>query len=460
MSRRRSSRRKVGAEALNVLALPLVGVVLVVVGVVVGAPDPAPSGPREVAITSSTAGCPLSGGLTASVGQVEPGTSTEVTSLVGGESTATDLDPTAWTVPAATGDAAIVRQEGSGGGVAHAAGRLAGGNGLVVTACPRVADDTWFVGAGTTARHSSALVLTNVADVVGSVDVELWGPAGPIDAVGEDGIVVEPGQTRSVAVSDLAVGAEEVAIRVTRTRGAVTTALVDTSTSVLGGSEVLPGSGVPARSTVLPGIAAAGTRTMLVANPGSTVATLQVEQSGPESAFVPEGLDAVQVPAGTVLTLPLPASVGGDATSFRIESDQPVLPVVRVTASDQDFAYATATPAWSGPVVVPVATGAGSVRPVLQLLADGDEAEVTVEAFDASMTSVGEVTVPVGPEVLGLVDLADPTSFGSPDIAYVVLNADAPVHGTAVYRVESLLALLALDEAPLSALGPSVRPGF
>ncbi|GAA1751626.1 hypothetical protein GCM10009710_34160 [Aeromicrobium alkaliterrae] len=442
------------------LTFPLVGVLLVALGVVVGPAGSDTTGPREVPIVSSVAACPVAGGLTASAGQVEAGTSSVVTTTTGEESTDAELDPAVWSPSAATGDAAVVRQDGSGGGVAYAAGRLSAGGGLVVTECPRVSDETWYLGAGTTARHSSALVLTNVADVVGSVDVQLWGPAGPIDAVGETGIVVEPGETRSVNVSDLAVGADEVAIRVVRTRGAVTTALMDTSSAVLAGSEILPSSGEPTTESVLPGIAAAGTRTLLLANPGTTAATATVRQAGAEADFVPEGLDAVAVPAGSVVSVPLPQASGTDATAFRVQSDLPVLSTVRVTPSAQDFAYATAVPAWTGPVVVPVATGAGAVRPVLQLLADDETAEVTVEAFDAAMTSVGSTTVEVGSMVLGQVDLADPEAFGSPDVAYVVLTSDAPVHGTAVYRVENLLALLGLVEAPVDALGPAVRPGF
>lgn len=460
MSRRRAVQRRVDVEALKVLALPMVGVLLVVVGVVIGPAEPDPTGPREVSLVSSVAACPLQNGLTASVGQPEAGDASEVTTLVGQESTTTELDPSTWTAAAGTGDAAIVRQQGAGGGVAYAAGQLPPGNGLVVTECPDVADESWYLGAGTTERHASSLVLTNVADVVGSVDVELWGPAGPIDAVAETGIVVEPGQTRTIPISDLAVGADDVAVHVTRTRGAVTSSLVDTSTSVLAGSEVLPSAGEPSTETVLPGVAAAATRSLLLANPGTTVATVSVHQTGADADFVPEGLDAVQVPAGTVLSVPLPQASGTDATGFRITSDEPVLPVVRVTPSDRDFAYATGAAAFTGPVVVPVATGLGPVRPVLQMLADDAQAEVTVEAFDASMTSVGSTAVSVGSEVLATVDLADPEAFASPDIAYVVVRADAPVHGTAVYRVDNLLSLLGLVEAPLTALGPHVQPGF
>ncbi len=460
MSRRRAVQRRAGADALKVLALPVVGVLLVAVGVVVGPAEQPATGPREVPLVSSVVACPLQGALTASVGQPEAGGASEITSITGEESVTTDLDPAAWTASAGAGDAAIVRHEGSAGGVAYAAGQLPPGNGLVVTPCPQVADDSWYLGAGTSERHASSLVLTNVADVVGSVDVELWGPAGPIDAVDETGIVVEPGQTRTIAISDLAVGADDVAVHVTRTRGAVVTSMVDTSTSVLAGSEVLSSSGEPSTETVLPGVAAAGTRSLLLANPGSTAATVTVNQTGADADFVPEGLDAVQVPAGTVLAVPLPQASGTEATAFRITSDEPVLSVVRVTSSDRDFAYATAAPAVTGPVVVPVVTGLGPVRPVLQLLADDAEAQVTVEAFDATLTSVGSTTVTVGHEVLAAVDLADPEAFASPDVAYVVVRSDAPVHGTAVYRTSNLLALVSLVEAPLTALGPNVEPGF
>ena len=59
MSRRRAVQRRVDVEALKVLALPLVGVLLVVVGVVIGPAEPGPTGPREVSLVSSVAACGL-----------------------------------------------------------------------------------------------------------------------------------------------------------------------------------------------------------------------------------------------------------------------------------------------------------------------------------------------------------------------------------------------------------------
>ncbi|MFT4299148.1 MAG: DUF5719 family protein [Aeromicrobium sp.] len=459
MSRRRQKTTSMRLQTLSVLAIPALVVVLLVAGVLLGPAQPPDTAPRDIAVVSSVSACPTAGGLTASTGQVEAADSVSATATTGGENTRTDLDPSQWQASAATGDSVVIREEGKGG-VAFAAGRLSSGGGLVVTECPRVSDETWYLGAGTSPRRPSALVLTNVADVPGSVDIQMWGPAGPIEAIKDDNVVVEPGQTTTIPVSEFAVGTDDVAIRVVRNRGAITAAFVDVSGSVLSGSEIVPSSGVPARETVLPGVAAAGTRTLLVANPGSSAATVTVHQSGTESDFVPEGLDSLQVPAGTVAVLPLPASSGTEATAFRVTSDVPVLPVVRVMSSDKDFAYATGGQAWSGPIVVPVATGAGAMRPVLQLLAESGTATVEMEAFDAAMTSVASTSVEVGSKVLTSVDLAATEAFGSPDIAYVVVTAKAPVHGTAVYRVENLIALMQLSEAPLSALGPHVQPGF
>ncbi len=452
-------RRSIWRLAVPVIALPVAALVVLAIGWVVGPASEPPTGPREVPVTSSTAACPVAGGLVAAVGQTEAGSSTDLVTTTGEDVADSQVDADQWTASAASGDNATVSHQGAGG-VEFVAGAHQSTGGLAVAACPRVVDDTWYLGAGTSSRHSSQLVLTNVADVVASVDIELWGPAGPIDAVDENDVVIEPGATTTVQISDLAVGSEEVAIHVVRNRGAVTSALVDHSSSVLGGTEILTSSGEPATETVLSGVTGASTRTLLVANPGSSSASVTVNQTGAEGTFVPEGLDDLAVAAGSVVAVPLPAGSGTDTTAFRVTSDQPVLSSVRINASDKDFAYATGGPAWTGQAVVPVATGGGAIRPVLLMLADDEDATATVTAYDAAMQPVGETTLDVTADIQTSLDLADPEIFGSPDVAYVVVESAEPVHATAVYRQDTLVSLLRLSSVPTTALGPHVQPGF
>lgn len=459
MNRRRVEARR-AQGAVELLAWPLAAVVLVAVAAVVGEASPPTSEPRAVEVSQSVTACPLAGGLTASTGQVEAGSEGSIRTVSGEEDATAELDPAAWVAAAGTGDSAVVRQMG-GGGVAFAAGTLSdAGGGYTVAACPGVADESWFLGAGTTARHPSTLVLTNIADVPAQVDVELWGGAGPIDAVNDTGIVVQPGTTARIPLADLVVGEAEVAVHVIRRRGVVTAALVDASTTALGGSEVLTSSGPPATETVLPGVTSAGGRTLLLANPGERTARVSVTSAGPEGGFVPEGLGELEVPAGTVIPVALPESVGPDATALRVESDEPVLSTVRLAASEKDYAYATGGEALTGPAVVPVALGPGAVRPVLHLLADDETSAVQVELFDTAMQSVGSTSVTVERGTLTAIDLASPDLTASPDVAYAVVTAKRPVHGAAVYRTGDLISVLTLQEAPLEALGPRVRPGF
>ncbi len=441
------------------LAWPLAAVVLVALVAVVGEASPPTSEPRAVEVSQSVTSCPLAGGLTASTGQVEAGSEGSIRTVTGEEEASGELDPAAWVAAAATGDSAVVRQMG-GGGVAFVAGTLAEGGGYTVAACPGVADESWFLGAGTTARHPSTLVLTNIADVPAQVDVELWGGAGKIDAVNDTGIVVQPGATARIPLAELVVGEAEVAVHVVRRRGVVTAAVVDASTTALAGSEVLTSSGPPATETVLSGVTSAGGRTLLLANPGERSARVSVTSAGPEGGFIPEGLGELEVPAGTVVPVALPESVGPDATALRVESDEPVLSTVRLAASEKDYAYATGGEALTGPAVVPVALGPGAVRPVLHLLADDETSAVEVELFDAAMQPVGSTSVTVERGTLTAIDLASPEITDSPDVAYAVVTAKRPVHGAAVYRTGDLISVLTLQEAPLEALGPRVRPGF
>ena len=113
----------------------------------------------------------------------------------------------------ADGEAAAVTVEPLGGQPAGADtvsvysaadGDLAGAD---ATSCIPPAHEHWLTGAATTVGTTAVLVLSNPSASASTVDLSLYGAEGPVEAAGTAGIVLAPGQTRSLVLGGLAPGA-------------------------------------------------------------------------------------------------------------------------------------------------------------------------------------------------------------------------------------------------------------
>ncbi|EFQ82668.1 hypothetical protein HMPREF0063_11877 [Aeromicrobium marinum DSM 15272] len=449
-------------STLPIVAVPLALAVVVLAAVLAGGPRPSLSPPLEVPITEVLHACPTTGGWNVATGQLGPGDETTVSVISDDGVTEAPRDPALWEVGAPGGDAVVVRQDGDGsGGVAFAAasGDAVEGGGLAVDTCGGIVDEAWFVGAGAVTRGVSTLVLTNLSDVPAVADVELFGVGGVVDAVDSTGLLVEPGSMRRIRLDELAAGEAELAVRVVRQRGALAATVIDTSTTGPAGSEVMAPVPGPARAITMTGVVPGGGRTLLVANPGESSARAEIEIVGPDGPFVPEGLAEISVEPGALVVVPVPDTAGADASVLRVRSDEPVVASLRMSPTAVDLAYATADPTWTGPTVVPVALGSSTVPPVVQLSAVADTSLVTFEGFDAAGASLGTTVASAAADAVAVVDLAAPGLFTG-EVAYVVATAERPVRGSAVYRSGDLVAVVPLDAAPTTAIGPRVRPAF
>jgi hypothetical protein len=449
-------------SALRAVLLPVVAALLVTLAWV------APSGdtpdddrrPGRVDVTQTAYACPAGGGITVAAGQVTAGTA--VTTQVSPDATEDEAlqDPAAWRTSDVDGTGVIVQQKGRASGAAgffSGTAPRSGGGGLVVGACPGITDDAWFLGLGSGGKHFSTLVLTNLADSPAAVDLRLWSTDGPVEAVGAEGVVVEPFTTLRLKLEDLAAGEPELAVQVRRLRGAVSALVNDSSTGEERGTEPISPTSAPSRDQVVGGLVDGDRgRTLLLLNPGDQTARVEVETIGAEGTFVPEGLTDLKVAAGSLRTVTVPRAAGADPQGLRVTSDRPVSATVRMAPSDRDYAYAEGVPALAGPAIVPLDVGDDLDAPALELTAPGRDAEVDLQAYDAAMEPLASATVELTGGTTQHLELAKELELG--DAAYVVVRPAGEVVAAATYADGDLLSSLALGEAPVSVLAPQVRP--
>ncbi|MEO6472201.1 MAG: DUF5719 family protein [Aeromicrobium sp.] len=448
--------------------LPLVAAAVLAVVWVLPAHVDAERAPHAVKVTQSAYSCPIVGGTTVVAGRLaaHPGSKATATALPSGEAVKRLVSSNSWVDSPVEGDALLaMTTDAKGAGPVGFTGGVAtkkDGGGLSVGSCPGVVQDAWYLGAGSGAKHLTTVTLTNLSDSPAVADISMWGDHGPVDAVNADGIVLESFQTRRITLESLAAGEPDLAVRVQSRRGALSAAVRDTSTAVFGGTEPISSTLSPTRHQVIPGIAGgAGSKQLLLLNPGRTTARVRVEALGKDGALVPTGLDDVKVGAGRTISLDLPKSAGNDPLALRLTSDYPLSGSVRTAESNKDYTYAVAGPVLDGPAIVPVSIKGVVKDATLVLTAPKKSATVTVTAYDSKMRKQGDTTLALKADTTGTIDLGKAKLFDVPsgDIAYVVVTSAGSVEGAAVYANGKGRSAMPLSPAPLKTLAPDVRSG-
>jgi Family of unknown function (DUF5719) len=290
----------------------------------------------------------------------------------------------------------------AGGFVARTDGALAAGLSATVTAdvdsgrataaCVGPASTWWFVGAGSSVGRRGVLQLANISRGVSVVDLTVHGPAGIVEELGMDQVVMEPGSRQAVPLDDIVPGVPDVAIEVNARQGRIAAAYSETYTdgSQPGGADFLGTAAGPATEVALTGIpGGSGRRTLTVVNTGDSETVVDVEVLGATGAFAPADFKVLAVPPGAVVTRSIGDVTRAAPAGLRLTADQPISASVRNTGgSPTDVAHASA--AW------PLVSGGAAAIPngvdgVLQLSASGGvavQADVTV--FDATGKAVNE----------------------------------------------------------------------
>lgn len=441
---------------LRVLVLPLAAAALVLLALVAPSSSESARPPSRVTVTEASYACPAGSAITVASGQVRPGTGATANVFPGRARDAGLEDAAAWRTSVVDGSGVMVEQQGRASGpVGFFAGTAPkkGGGGLVVGSCPGVVDDAWLLGLGSGGKHFSTLILTNLADTPAAVDLSLWGPQGKIDAVGSEGIVVKPSSVRRIRLDELAAGEPELAMHVHRRRGSLSAVVNDSSTSVFSGTEPVAATLSPRRTQVVGGLVqGAGGRTLMMVNPGQSTARVSVKVIGAKNTFSPSGLDQIKVGAGATRSITVPKSAGGGAQALRLTSDQPIAATVRMAPGDEDYAYAEAVPALTGPAIVPVQVGPRIGAPRLLLTASGKAATVDIQAYDSAMRRLASSALKIK---------AGTTTWArleTPDAAYFVVTPHGKVVAAATYVKGDGISSLALTPAPVTVLSPQVRP--
>ncbi len=443
------------------LALP-VGAAALVVGASLlprSTTDPA-GGPQRVDVVQSTYACPAGSVVTVGSGQLEPGERRDFRVTPEREVDDAASDAGRWTTSRIAGDGVIVtqtgRESGAVGFFAGVAGK-AGGGGLVVGHCGSIVDDAWFLGLGTADERSSTLILSNMSDTPAVADLRLWGPEGEIDAVDATGIALDPYTVRRIPVADLAAGEPALALQVARRRGLLSAVVNDGSTATFAGTEPIGATAAPSTDQYLPGVESGRRgKTLLLLNPGDRTARVDVESLASDGPVSDRRLQGVKVPAGRFVEVDVPTSAPRGRQALHVSSDEPVAASVRVEPGTKDYSVVEAGAALDGPAVVPVELGRSVSAPRLLLTAPGDDASVTVTAYDDRMRSIGSADTAVPGRSTVTLDTADVTADG--DVAYLVVTPKGRVVGAATYADGSLVSSLLLESAPTRIEVPQVVP--
>jgi hypothetical protein len=323
--------------------------------------------------------------------------------------------------------------------------------------CPEPGARWWFVGAGASSViHDTVLSVSNPRAGLAVLDIDVYGPKGPVPAPGLHGVTVAAGASRTIDLARVAPSAGDLAVNVVARRGLVAIAAADRFPPGVVGKPVqewLPNQSLPARSITLAGLPAKPRNaTLVVANPSQVEAIVSVEFIGPSGTFTPKDNPTITVAPQSVATLPILSAFNGDPVAVRVKSARRITATVR-SLTGGDVAFATGVPPIRGTTAFAVPTiQSGTAQLVLSSLST--QTAVTVEAFDRRGRPLLDRAVSVPAE----------TSVGTQlpkGTRYVRLTARTPVAIAGLTVTDgSGIATAGVLPAIRSVRLPVVRPGW
>jgi hypothetical protein len=262
--------------------------------------------------------------------------------------------------------------------------------------CPEPRARWWFVGAGGAAvTHDTVLTLSNPRPGAAVVDVDVFGPSGVVASPGLHGLTLASGASQVLDLATLAPTIGTAAVRVVAERGLVAVSAADRFSPGLLGQQVrewLPPQSSPATSVTLAGLPPSpGSSTLVVVNPGSTEAVVNLQVIGATGTFVPSSYAPVTVAPYSTASVSITKVFDGTPMSLLVTSPQPVTATVRsMVGADITFATGVATIRGSTAFAVPTGTG----RLVLSSLGAAASFQVTVYSVTGARLTASTVTVP------------------------------------------------------------------
>ena len=230
------------------------------------------------------------------------------------------------------------------------------GRGFSGLRCQAPTTEAWFVGGSTVVGDDSLLVMANPDESSALVDVTVFTSTGPVQARAGEGLPIGPHERGVIQLDTLAPDRDLLAVHVKVRRGRVASALRHTRWDghVSRGVEWVPQSLPPSQDVVVPGLPSGpGRRTVLVSNPGPDDTVVSVRLTTADGQFVPTGLDALAVPAGTTVSREITPLLMSTPAAVRVHSEgAPVLAGAFVYDAQEgkirEFSYAGAARPLSG----------------------------------------------------------------------------------------------------------------
>ena len=321
--------------------------------------------------------------------------------------------------------------------------------------CPSPRATWWFVGVGGSGSHHSELTMADPRKGDAIVDIEVFGPHGPVEAPGLQDVRISSGGVTRFDLSKVAPAVGDLAVRVVASRGLVSASVADTWSAGYVGRPVrdwVTEQPVAGRRVTIAGLPARDVRAgALVANPSMSEAVVRVSLLGADGAFAPTSHAAVRIPPQSVHRIRLAGMLKAQPRALRLESQVPVSATVRVRR-DTDAAYLPVVVPLSGSSVVGVPAHEGSAS--LVLIGGKLKTSAGVTVFSASGRALVERTLPIGASAT--------TTFALPKHAASVQVRGATVAGALLLGEDTKhsLAVLPLTPTGSEARVPAIRPGW
>lgn len=195
------------------------------------------------------------------------------------------------------------------------------------TVCRSLAIDAWFVGGSGAVESQSVLVLMNQAASSATAEVSAWTQSGPS---APSTITVPAYGTTRVSLDRYA--SASIVTRVRALSGRLGMYLLDRRArglTVLGG-DFVPQQAAAEQKVVLLGATGGSANVLRLLVPGTQDAVIRVDANFGTDQFTPNGLDSLQVKAGTVVDIPVQLKNSTGFGALTIQSDVPVVAGVYV----------------------------------------------------------------------------------------------------------------------------------
>lgn len=438
-----------GRAAIYV-TLPLVAILLAFLVGPVPETGSEPATGEEVPVRQASLVCPASLPGTATATVADPtGASGEVDTTLGGDRSTLPVPGGGTTEVRATEPVVLSAGEELAPGLLAARD---GGSPLRGIGCTVPRAEQWFTGVAAGPERSSVLELVNPDRGPAVVDVRVQGPGGELDVPRLRGVRVDGGQQVRLDLAELVPTPRTLSLSVSVNRGRAASFVTDRSRP-LGGSatsEWLPPQAEPRRANLLAGLPRGdGPRTLVVANPGSDEARVELRVLTGDSSFAPTGAEEVRVPPGSTAELDLGRVLGeavrDGADGLLLSSPQPVTATLRTTAGD-DLAHTV-----SGPGVREAAALAPEADARLVLAAEEEPTTVTVRTIGPGGRELGAEQVEAAAGRAATLRVPE-------RVALVRIEAERPVVAGLVADGAGRV-VRPLDQEPRARLVPVVRPG-